>query len=86
MVIRVNEATKPLSRQGSEIGLAGQGAAQAGDGMFDPALLPRDVRVTEEGLNAEGMEMVMAGELGAIVEGDGLAAVGGRGARRRARV
>ena len=54
--------------------------------MFDPALLPGDVRVTEEGLNAEGMEMVMAGELRAIVEGDGLAAVGGSGARRRARV
>ena len=29
--------------------------------------------VTEERLDAEGMELVMAGELGAIVEGDGLA-------------
>ena len=70
---------KPLSRQGSQIGLAGQGAAQAADGMFDAALLPGGVRVTEEGLNAAGMEMVMAGELGAIVEGDGLAAVRGQG-------
>ena len=70
---------KPLSRQGSQIGFARQGAAQAADGMFDPALLPRGVRVTEEGLDAEGLEVVMAGELGAIVEGDGLAAVGGQG-------
>ena len=32
-----------------------------------------------EGLDAEGMEVVMPGELGAIVEDDGLAAVGGQG-------
>ena len=40
------------------------------------------VRVAEEGLDAEGME-VMAGELRAIVEGDGLPAVGGRPAMGR---
>ena len=70
---------KPLSRQGSQIGLAGQGSTQAADGVFDAALLPGGVRVAEEGLDAEGMEVVMAGELRAIVEGDGLAAVGGQG-------
>ena len=80
---------KPLGRQGSQIGPAGQGSAQAADGVFNPALLPGCVRVAEEGLDAEGME-VMAGELRAIVEGDGLPAVGGgrrwdggAGARRR---
>ena len=34
---------------------------------------------SQEGLDAEGMEVVMPGELGAIVEDDGLAAVGGQG-------
>ena len=48
--------------------------------MFNPALLPGGVRVAEKGLDAEGMEVVMAGELRAIVEGDGLPAVGGRSA------
>lgn len=47
--------------------------------MFNPALLPGGVRVAEKGLDAESME-VMAGELRAIVEGDGLPAVGGRSA------
>ena len=86
VIIRVNEAMKPVGGQSSQIGLAGQGPAQAADGMFDPALLPGGVRVAEERLDAESMKVVMAGEFGAIVEGDGLAAVGGSGARRRARV
>ena len=86
VVVRVNRLMKPLGRQGSHIGLAGQGPAQAADGAFDPALLPGGVRVAEEGFYPEGMEVVMPGELRATVEGDGLAAVGGSGARRRARV
>ena len=86
MIIRVNDAMKPVGGQSSQIGLAGQGSAQAADGVFDSTLLPGGMRVAEERLDAEGMEVVMAGELGAIVSGDGLAAVGGSGARRRARV
>ena len=46
--------------------------------MFNTALLPDGVRVIEEHLDAEGMEVVMPGELGAIVEGDGLSAVVGQ--------
>ena len=65
-VIRsVNEAMKPVGRQGSQIGLAGQRPAQAADGVFDPALLPGGVRGTEERLDAESMKVVMADELGA---------------------
>ena len=75
----------PVGRPGSDIGPAGQGPAPAADGMFAPTLLPGGVRVAEEGLDPEGMEVVMAGDLRAMVEGDGLAAVGGSGARRRVR-
>ena len=66
---------KPLVGQGGQVGFAGQGAAQAADGVLDAAFLPGGVTVTEEGLNADGMEAVMRGELRPIVEGDGLAAV-----------
>ena len=51
--------------------------------MFDLTLLPGGVRVAEKGLDAEGMEVVMAGELRAIVKGDGLPAVGGWSAMGR---
>jgi len=60
--VRVNRLMKPLGRQGSDIGLAGQHPAQAADGAFDPALLPGGVLVAEEGFYPEGMEVVMPGE------------------------
>ena len=73
----MNQVMKPLVGQGGQVGFAGEGAAQAADGVLDAAFLPGGVKVTEEGLNAEGMEAVMKGELRPIVEGDGLAAVRG---------
>ena len=42
-------------------------------------LLPGCMRITEEGLHAQRMELVVAGELGPIVEGDRLAPRGGQG-------
>ena len=62
-----------VSRQ-SEIGFAGQGPSHAADGVFDAALLPRAMGIAEEGLHAElGVELMVEGELGAVIEGDGLA-------------
>src|SRR6266851_2775845 len=62
-----------LRRQCGEVGLAGQATSQATDGVLDAALLPRGVGVTEEGLNAQGLaQAVVVGELGAVIEGDGL--------------
>ena len=55
-----------------QVGLSGQEAAHAADGVLDAALLPRRVRVAEVGADAQGVEVVMASELGAVVEGDGL--------------
>src|SRR4051812_1764766 len=65
--------------EGGEVGFAGQGFAHASDGVFDAAFLPGGVGVAEEGLDGEGVELVVAGELGSVVEGDGLAH--GRGQR-----
>ena len=75
VVVRMNQVMKPLVGQGGQVGFAGEGAAQAADGVLDAAFLPGGVKVTEEGLDAEGMEVMMRGEFGAVVEGDGLAAV-----------
>ena len=53
-------------------------AAHAADSVFDAAFLPRFVGVAEEGGEAEASgELVMLSELGAVIEGDGLAP-GGR--------
>ena len=64
----------------SEIGFARQGPSHASDGVLDAALLPGAVGIAEEGLDAEvGFEAVVLGELGAVVEGDGLAQLGWQG-------
>ena len=73
VVVSVNQVMKPLVGEGGQVGFTGLGAAQTADGVFDAAFLPGGVGVAEEGLDAEGMEVVMRGEFGAVVEGDGLA-------------
>jgi len=62
-----------MAWEGSQIGLARQEAAHAADGILDAALLPGCVGIAKEGLHCEIMQRQMAGELGTIVEGDGLA-------------
>ena len=55
-----------------EIDFARKEAAEPPDGVFYAAFLPRAMRITEEGLNAEAMvEPVMLGELISVVEADG---------------
>ena len=59
---------------GVEIGLSRQGPSHAADGVFDAAFLPGAMGVAEEGLDAKtGVEAMMFGELGSVVEGDGAA-------------
>ena len=72
IVVSLHQLSKPIVRQGGQVGLARQGAAQATDGVLDATLLPRRAGIAEEGLEAEGMELVMLGELGAVVESNGL--------------
>ena len=79
-------ALKLLVGEGCEVGFARQVAAHSSDGVFDAAFLPGRVGVAEEGLEAELVELVVAGELGAVVEGDGLShGRGGIGSRMRRR-
>ena len=72
VVVERDGGEEALLRESGEIGFSGDEATQATDGVFDAALLPRGVRITEEGLDGVVVELVMASELGAIVEGDGL--------------
>ena len=41
IIVYLDEARKVLVREGRQVGLARQGPAQAADGVFDAALLPR---------------------------------------------
>ena len=59
---------------GREVCFSGQCAAQTTDGVFDSALLPGGMGITEEGLHADGIgEAPVFGKLGAVVESAGLA-------------
>src|SRR4029078_11809567 len=59
--------------QRREIGLARNEAPHPPDRILDAALLPGRVRVAEEGIDRKTVQPPMAGELGAVVEGDGAA-------------
>ena len=72
MVIDGDEMTEAAVRECGEIGLAGNKAAHPSNGVFNTALLPRRVRVAEEGVDREAVQRTMAGEFGPIVEGDAL--------------
>ena len=73
IVVAVDEVGQGAFRESVEVGFSGQHTAQAADGVFDAAFLPRFVGVAEEGGEAEALgELVMLGELGAVIEGDGL--------------
>ncbi len=74
VVVAVDAGLEVVGGQSGEVSFAGQVAAHASDGVFDAPLLPRFVGVAEEGGEAEALgELVMLGELGAVIEGDGLA-------------
>ena len=78
IIIRPHELIKPLVGHRRQVCLTRQGSAHPPDGVLDAALLPRRVGVTEEGLDAERVEPVMPGELGAVIEGDRLTPWGGQ--------
>ena len=83
IIIHLDQARKLLVRERHHVGLAGQGAAQAPNGVFDIALLPRRVGITEEDVEAKGMEVIVAGKLHAVIESDGLAPRRGQGSQQR---
>jgi len=74
VVVEPGEVSDLRGREGGEIGLSRQSASQSSDGIFDATLLPGGMGIAEEGLEPEvALQAVMRGELGAVVEGDGLA-------------
>jgi hypothetical protein len=73
VVVGTQEGVEAAIREGREVGLARDEAAHTTDGIFDATLLPGRVRIAKEGLDGEAVKQAMTGELGAIVEGHGLA-------------
>ena len=55
IIVSLHQLSKPIVRQGGQVGLARQGAAQATDGVLDATFLPRRAGIAEEGLEAEGV-------------------------------
>ena len=83
IIVYLNQMRKVFIGESHQVGLAGQGPAQAADGVFDAALLPGRVGLTEEGLEAESMEGIMPRKLRPVIEGDRLAPGGGQGREER---
>jgi hypothetical protein len=80
IVVGGDEGIEDFGADGEEIGFTRQGPAHASDCVLDTALLPGAVGIAEEGLDTEvGFEAVVLGELGAVVESDGLAQLGWQG-------
>ncbi|MHC2338437.1 hypothetical protein ACVIW0_007726 [Bradyrhizobium sp. USDA 4454] len=73
VVVGVDGLAEAARREGREIGFARNEAAHPTDRILDAALLPGRVRIAEEGLDREAVQLQVTGELGAIVEGNGLA-------------
>jgi len=80
VVVAEEASLELMGGQGGEIGFAGEVPAHAANGVFDTAFLPRFVGVAEESGKAETLgELVMLGELGPVIESDGLAQGGRKG-------
>jgi hypothetical protein len=72
MVVDGEDGVEFALRQGVGLGFAGQVASEAANGIFDAAFLPGRARVAAVGFEVEVMlDLAVAGELGAVVEGDG---------------
>ena len=72
VVVLAHDDLDSVCWNGLEICGAGQVAAHASDGIFDAALLPGPMWITEVGRQGELLcEAVMAGKFAAIVEGNG---------------
>ncbi|ODT81458.1 MAG: hypothetical protein ABS76_11475 [Pelagibacterium sp. SCN 64-44] len=66
------DGIETIRRQAVECGAAGQVFAEPPDGVFHPALLPGGMGIAKERVQSQlAGDVVMAIELGAIIEGDG---------------
>jgi hypothetical protein len=72
VVVDGDQVSKAAVWQCGEVGFAGHEAPHPADGVLDAALLPGRVGIAKEGVDRQAVQPMMAGELGAVVEGDGL--------------
>lgn len=80
VVVAQDASFEFLKRECGEIGFARKVTAEAADGVLDAAFLPGLVGITEESEQAQARgEVMMQGELGAVVKSDGLAEGRGKG-------
>ena len=71
VVVALDQGPELVGLDRCQVGLSRQEGAHPSDGVFDAALLPGCVRIAEEGAQAElATELVVQGELGAVVEGE----------------
>jgi hypothetical protein len=73
VVVGADERLESLVREGCEVGFAWHEASHSADGVFDAALLPGRVGITEESTDGEAVQRAMSCKLGAVVEGDAFA-------------
>jgi hypothetical protein len=72
VVVGGDQVSKAAVWQCGEVGFAGHEAPHPADGVLDAALLPGRVGIAKEGVDRQAVQPIVAGELGAVVEGDGL--------------
>ena len=82
VIVGGNELSEASVWERCEVGFAGHEAAHSSDGVFDTALLPGRVGIAEEGADRQAVQLMMAGEFGAVVEGDGLTQLLGQSAEQ----
>src|ERR1700744_4506402 len=73
VVVGGHEVAESAARERRKVGLAGHEAAHSPDCILDAAFLPRRIRIAKEGVDRQAAQREVAGGLGTVVEGDGLA-------------
>jgi hypothetical protein len=72
VVVVSDELLEAACGEGCEVSFAWQEPAHSADRVFDAALLPGRIGIAEEGVDREAAQCQVTGELGAVIEGDGL--------------
>ena len=76
IIIVCDDGVEACFWQVCDVGFSGECASETSYGVFDASFLPRRVWIAEEGLDVEQSgDLLVSVELGAVVEGDGLAQV-----------
>ena len=70
IVVGLQQMRKRALGQLRQVGLLRQSAAHTPDGVLDTSFLPERMGIAEESLDAEGVKLVMAGELRPVVKID----------------